>query len=124
MVHRLCPACGTMMRGEPGQKCSGLCWPSLLLCSYIVSFSPWVLVEDLEGWAEVRRDAGESYSTEYQGRTKTRSAHFGRARLPPQRREKPESTWEALAVVPARAGGGLGQVKNNKEVSQQDLEVS
>lgn len=44
--------------------------------------------------------------------------------FPPQRREKPESMWEALAVVPARAGGGLGQVKNNKEVSQQDLEVS
>ena len=49
--------------------------------------------------------------------------HFGRAWLPPQG-EKPESTWEALAVVPDRAGGGLGQVKNNKEVSQQDLEVN
>lgn len=38
--------------------------------------SPLVLVEDLVGWAEVGRDAGESHGMEYQGRTKTRSAFW------------------------------------------------
>ena len=68
------------------------------------------LVEDLVGRAKVMGDGGESHSTEYQGRTKTRSA-FWKGPLPAerklQRREKLEATWEALVVVPARAGRGF-----------------
>ena len=54
--------------------------------------SPLVLVEDLVGWAEVRRDAGESHRTEYQGRTKTRSAFW---------KGLPSSREETEAGVPS-----------------------
>lgn len=101
----------------------GFCWPSLARC---ILFS-LALVEDLVGRVKVMGYGGENHSTEYQGRTKTRSA-FWKGPLPAarklQRREKLEAMWEALVVVPARAGRGLSQVENNREVSQQDLEVN
>ena len=107
----------------PAEMQRGFCWPSLVLCSALHPFPPRPggrpcgLGRGEEGCGWEPRD-GVPRENQDQVCILEGPAfpHRGDRSRSPQ--------WEALAVVPARAGGGLGQVKNNKEVSQQGLEVS